>query len=134
MTEDIKNLDADIGQASGRGGSTLDPGTESRLENARERFAKVASGVEEKVGKLKQGAGGAKARARESAEKVGAATRERYESTVENVRQSYDKVQTNVEHITDDVNEYVRENPGRSVLIAAGVGFLIGMLLRGGRR
>ena len=36
--------------------------------------------------------------------------------------------------VTDNVNEYVRENPGKSILIAAGVGFLIGMLVRGGRR
>jgi len=29
------------------------------------------------------------------------------------------------------VSTYVRENPGKSVLIAAGVGFLIGLLFRG---
>jgi len=36
--------------------------------------------------------------------------------------------------LTDDVNSYVRENPGKSILIAAGAGFLLGMLLRGRRR
>ena len=33
-----------------------------------------------------------------------------------------------------DVNAYVRENPGKSVLIAAGAGFVLGLLLRGRRR
>jgi ElaB/YqjD/DUF883 family membrane-anchored ribosome-binding protein len=36
--------------------------------------------------------------------------------------------------VSDNVNEYVRENPGKSILIAAGVGFVIGLLVRGNRR
>jgi ElaB/YqjD/DUF883 family membrane-anchored ribosome-binding protein len=32
--------------------------------------------------------------------------------------------------VTQDVSAWVRENPARSVMIAAGVGFLFGMLVR----
>jgi ElaB/YqjD/DUF883 family membrane-anchored ribosome-binding protein len=37
-----------------------------------------------------------------------------------------------VGNLSDDVGDYVRDNPARAVLVAAGVGFLIGLLL--GRR
>ena len=34
--------------------------------------------------------------------------------------------------ITDQVRSYVRSNPGKAVLLSIGVGFVIGLLLRGG--
>ena len=34
--------------------------------------------------------------------------------------------------VTDQVRSYVRSNPGKALLISIGVGFLIGLLLRGG--
>jgi ElaB/YqjD/DUF883 family membrane-anchored ribosome-binding protein len=34
--------------------------------------------------------------------------------------------------ITDQVRAYVRSNPGKALLISIGVGFVIGLLLRGG--
>jgi ElaB/YqjD/DUF883 family membrane-anchored ribosome-binding protein len=34
--------------------------------------------------------------------------------------------------VSSDVNDFVQENPGRAVLLAAGVGFLIGLLVRRG--
>ena len=38
---------------------------------------------------------------------------------------------TQASDVSDQVSTYVRENPGKSVLIAAGVGFLLGLLFRG---
>jgi len=38
-----------------------------------------------------------------------------------------------VDKISADVTDYVRENPGKSLLIAAGVGFVVGLLLRRNR-
>lgn len=35
-----------------------------------------------------------------------------------------------VAELSTDVNEYVRDNPGKSILIAAAVGFALGLLLR----
>jgi ElaB/YqjD/DUF883 family membrane-anchored ribosome-binding protein len=34
--------------------------------------------------------------------------------------------------VTDQVRSYVRSNPGKALLISIGVGFAIGLLLRGG--
>ncbi|HSP33783.1 MAG TPA: DUF883 C-terminal domain-containing protein [Thermoanaerobaculia bacterium] len=34
--------------------------------------------------------------------------------------------------ITDQVRNYVRSNPGKALLLSIGVGFVIGLLLRGG--
>ncbi len=34
--------------------------------------------------------------------------------------------------ITDQVRGYVRSNPGKALLLSIGVGFVIGLLLRGG--
>jgi len=65
---------------------------------------------------------------------VGAAARERYEAASESVRAGYNRARHKAVEITGDVDEFVRDNPGKSILIAAGVGFLLGMLVRGGRR
>ena len=35
---------------------------------------------------------------------------------------------------TDNAKQYVRQNPGQALLLSAAAGFVIGFLLRGGRR
>ena len=49
------------------------------------------------------------------------------------LRQGYSGVQENLAHASDDFGDFVRHNPGRAVLFAAGFGFLIGLILRGFR-
>ena len=51
----------------------------------------------------------------------------------DSVRRGYAKVRRDVDKLSSDVTDYVRENPGKSLLMAAGVGFVIGLLLRRGR-
>lgn len=42
-----------------------------------------------------------------------------------------DRIQeTDWEEVTDKATDYVRQNPGKSVAIALGVGFALGLLLR----
>ena len=49
-----------------------------------------------------------------------------------------DKIQDlrNVDYgqIANDAKDYARQNPGQALLIAAAAGFVIGLLVRGGRR
>jgi len=71
--------------------------------------------------------------ARETAQKASVAARDQYDSTVKNLRVGYDRVQKDMTQLSRDVNDYVQDNPGKSVLMAAGAGFLLGLLLRGGR-
>ena len=59
--------------------------------------------------------------------------RERYSEVAEEARAGYGKVRERSGELSRDLSFYVRDNPGRSVAIAAGVGFLVGQLVRRGR-
>ncbi len=102
----------------------------SQLNAARERFGEVIGGVEKRVQGLKKGAGKASQGAKERASRASAVAREKYESARVSARQGYDKVTKDMDQLGQDVNEYVRHNPGKSVAIALGVGFVLGILLR----
>ena len=91
-----------------------------RVDQARQRIAEVGG----RVGRTVSGA------ARTAGERSEVAR----DVAVENLKAGVDRVKKDLDGITDDVTTYVNDNPGRSVLIAAGVGFLVGMLMRGGRR
>ncbi len=101
-----------------------------RLEAARDKFSEV---VDTKIRGIKHGAGKATQTVKEQAERVSAGAREKYDDARETARQGYDKVTKDFQHLSEDVNEYVRHNPGKAVAIAAGAGFILGMLLRGRR-
>lgn len=51
-------------------------------------------------------------------------------STYNNMREKVEDVDFGA--VTDQVRTYVRSNPGKALLISVGVGFVIGLLLRGG--
>jgi ElaB/YqjD/DUF883 family membrane-anchored ribosome-binding protein len=93
------------------------------LDHARDKFEDV---VDELDGRYRKAASGVK----RSAERVGEVAREKYQVAAEGVREGYVKVRKDLDRLGGDVSEYVRENPGKSLLMAAGVGFVIGLLLR----
>jgi ElaB/YqjD/DUF883 family membrane-anchored ribosome-binding protein len=70
---------------------------------------------------------------RRGAERASAVAKERYEETSETLKKGYTKVRKDLDGLMKDVNAYVRDNPGKSVLMAAGAGFLLGLLFRGRR-
>ena len=105
-----------------------DPG--ERLEAAREKFSEV---VDSKVRGIKETATKATQTVKERAERVKAGAREKYEGAREGTRQGYQRVTKDLQHLGDDVNEYVRQNPGRAIVMALGAGFVLGILLRGRR-
>ncbi len=41
---------------------------------------------------------------------------------------------TDVKEVAENARQYARQNPGQALLISAAAGFLLGILLRGGRR
>jgi ElaB/YqjD/DUF883 family membrane-anchored ribosome-binding protein len=74
-------------------------------------------------------------RSREIAEEAYAKAKAQFERLSAELKKSYAKVKAKVQEIDvrevrDDVVEYVRRNPGKSVLIAFGVGFAVGYLVR----
>ncbi|HSM13051.1 MAG TPA: DUF883 C-terminal domain-containing protein [Thermoanaerobaculia bacterium] len=100
---------------------------EAALDEAREELEEVA-------GKMGDTARRTRREIRRRAEKLGTSAREGYDRAVDGMRKGYEKVRKDAGELTEDVNAYVRENPGKSILIAAGAGFLLGILIRGRRR
>jgi ElaB/YqjD/DUF883 family membrane-anchored ribosome-binding protein len=100
---------------------------EDGLEQARERFEEVAEDLE-------RGARRTQRELRRRAERLSEGARERYEGAVDSVKSGYLRVRKDAGELADDVTVYVKENPGKSMLIAAGAGFVLGLLIRGRRR
>ncbi len=74
-------------------------------------------------------------RSREVAEEAYEKAKENFEKLSVEVKKGYAKVKAKVQEIDvkevrDDVVDYVRRNPGKSILIALGVGFAVGYLVR----
>jgi ElaB/YqjD/DUF883 family membrane-anchored ribosome-binding protein len=97
---------------------------------ARERFQRLTDDVQDKARQVtddvKRGAERASREIRRGAERA----RETYDEVTERARQTYNKVQTRAGDVTREVSRFVRDNPGKSIAIAAGVGFLLGLLAR----
>ena len=75
------------------------------------------------------------AKSREQAEVLYGNAREQYEGLSVKARDLYGKARTRVAEVDfkqkgDDVVEYVRANPGKAVLIALAVGFVVGYATR----
>lgn len=75
--------------------------------------------------------GGTRAKAAKAKEFVG----EKYAAASESARKAYGTVREKVSEADfggtlDDIRNYVRENPGKALLMSVGAGFLLGLLLR----
>ena len=57
-----------------------------------------------------------------------------YEQTRESVSQAYDRTAGALSETYDQAMMYARENPGKTTLIAVGIGVAVGLLLASGRR
>jgi ElaB/YqjD/DUF883 family membrane-anchored ribosome-binding protein len=94
------------------------------------RYKKVSDDVQDRYKKVseevKRGAERASSEIRRGAERA----RETYGEVAENAERSYQRVRSEAGNLSREVSLYVRDNPGKAVLIAAGVGFLLGLLAR----
>lgn len=90
--------------------------TKASLETAKSKIQEVSGVVRERAG-----------RASETA-------KEKYGVATANLREGYGKARKDLDKLTEDVTAYVRDNPGRSVLIAGALGFFLGFVIRGERR
>ncbi len=80
--------------------------------------------VEEKIDAAREAAAGRMGRVKEAVGDVADNVRARAAALREKIRE------TEWDDVTDNVGNYVRSNPGKSVAIALGVGFVLGFLLR----
>lgn len=106
-------------------------GSQRPLDAARETFGRVA---EEVKGRYERATGDVQRRAERASEDLrrGAETaRRRYDEASHTLREGYAEAQQRARLVSRDLNDYVQENPGRAVLMAAAAGFLVGLLFRG---
>jgi ElaB/YqjD/DUF883 family membrane-anchored ribosome-binding protein len=96
-----------------------------KVGEARERLSEVARGAGERYQKVAE-------EMRREAERATQAAREKVETAMGGLRQGYSAVQKNMGTWGEDLSDFVRDNPGRSLMIAAGVGFVVGLLFRRG--
>jgi len=122
MTDNIKSMDH-ANDASGEG-----------VNKAREAVQDTLGAAKDKLSNMTGGLDGAREKFSEVRDGLKEGTRERVGQAKDGIRHGYDRARKDMDQLSHDVNVYVRDNPGRSVLIAAGAGFLLGFLLRGERR
>jgi ElaB/YqjD/DUF883 family membrane-anchored ribosome-binding protein len=123
MAEDVPGTGGDAETARGRGAEGM--------AAARERFQRLGDDMQGRYRQVsddvRRGAERASAEIRRGAERA----RESYSDVADNARRGYDKVRSDAGDLTREVGFYVRDNPGKALLIAAGVGFLLGLVARG---
>lgn len=97
---------------------------------ARDRFQRLSQDVQGRYQRVSEDVRRGAERASEEIRRGTERARERYGEVAEEARVGYDRVRQRSGELSRDLAHYVRDNPGRSVLIAAGVGFLLGLVAR----
>lgn len=110
---------------------TRDTGAEV-VNSARQRFQRLSQDVQDRYRRVSDDVRRGAERASEEIRKGAGTARETYDDVAENARQGYARVRSEAGNVSREVSLYVRDNPGKSVLIAAGVGFLLGLIVRRG--
>ena len=96
----------------------------------RDKFQRFSDDVQHRYKRVSKDVRRGAERAGKEIRKSADAARETYRDTAERVEKGYKRTRSEVKRLGRDVGEYVRENPGKAILIAAGVGFLFGLLSR----
>jgi ElaB/YqjD/DUF883 family membrane-anchored ribosome-binding protein len=65
-----------------------------------------------------------------TAQLISQGAREQLESASDALRDGCGQAKKNLSRLKRDASEYVSDNPGKSLLMAAGLGFLLGMAVR----
>lgn len=108
----------------------------TRTDELRKTVTKMADDARTKFqdvsGDMRKGAERATKEIRQGYERASGVARDSYQEAQKNVRKGYKKVRKDFDSLSSDMNDYVRDNPGKSILIAAGVGFVLGLVFRGG--
>ena len=112
---------------------TAQAGGAEGVVSARDRFQRLSQDVQGRYQRVSEDVRRGAERATEEIRRGTDRARERYSEVAEEARAGYGKVRERSGELSRDLSFYVRDNPGRSVAIAAGVGFLIGLLVRRGR-
>ncbi|HYU33607.1 MAG TPA: hypothetical protein VEW48_15750 [Thermoanaerobaculia bacterium] len=121
-----------VEKGTAEGAETAREDAES-VVSARDRFKKLSQDVQGRYQQVSEDVRRGAERASHEIRRGTERARERYGEVADSARERYSQVRERSGELSRDVAHYVRDNPGRSVLIAAGVGFLVGLLVRRGR-
>jgi ElaB/YqjD/DUF883 family membrane-anchored ribosome-binding protein len=97
---------------------------------ARDKFQRLGDDMQDRYRKASKDVRRSAERARKELRRSADAARETYRDTADKMQKGYRRARRDLDRVGRDVSEYVRENPGKSVAIAVGVGFLIGLIVR----
>ena len=106
-------------------------GTDGGVVSARQRFQRLGEDAQDKYKKVSDDVRRGAERASEEIRRGAERARETYEDVAENAQRSYERVRSEAGNMSREVSLFVRDNPGKALLIAAGAGFLLGLLARG---
>lgn len=106
--------------AANQTGQTGEAGGDSTSKG---RTGKVVDGMQDRFREASEDV-------RQGAERASDEIRRGYDRASQAAREGYGRVEKDLQSLSRDVNAYVRDNPGKSVVLAAGVGFLLGLLMR----
>ena len=67
---------------------------------------------------------------RDTSERIAENAREQLDGVKDSARKSYRHARKTLSRLSGDARDYVSDNPGLSLLIAAGIGFLAGLVVR----
>jgi len=108
-----------------------DTGTDGGVVSARQRFQRLGEEVQSKYKKVSEDVRRGAERASEEIRRGAERARETYEEVAENAQRTYQRARSEAGNVSREVSLYVRDNPGKALLMAAGAGFLLGLLARG---
>jgi ElaB/YqjD/DUF883 family membrane-anchored ribosome-binding protein len=102
---------------------------------AAERTKVYLEDAKKYLAEAKEKTSGVAAKSRDQADALYAKSKEQYDVLSVKAKDVYDKARTKVAEVDfkqkgDEVVEYVRTNPGKAILIALAVGFLVGYATR----
>lgn len=98
-----------------------------RLEQARDKLYEAADDVRERAGRI---AGDAERGASKAGATIRDGARQGYRAATEKLGEGYERMSRDWGRKSSGWADTVRDNPGRALLVAAGVGFVLGLIFR----
>ncbi|HEV8578647.1 MAG TPA: hypothetical protein VGX68_06135 [Thermoanaerobaculia bacterium] len=99
--------------------------------SARQRFQRLGEEVQGKYKQVSEDVRRGAERASQEIRRGAERARETYDEVSEKAQRGYERARSEASNLSREVSLYVRDNPGKALLIAAGVGFLFGLIARG---
>ena len=105
-------------------------GTDSLIDGTRDAVAGAVDRAGRGVDSVAEKAHAAGERVRDAAEKVSRSAHRHLEDAAKAVDRGYTRARSDLSRTAAAATDYVAENPGKTLLLAASAGFGLGMLVR----